>query len=344
MKILAIDPGTITTAIALGEEHEIYYYEEIESSKLSKNPHKIFQLIKSLSPDLVVAPSGYGLPPIDLRRLSVEKRLSALLRASDDPGVEELRYISYFLRNIDDLPMPVVGVPGVYNIPTVPEYRLYNRIDLGTADKTLLAVLASYIHTQGDIGKLRKTNLIVIELGAFSAGVAVANGEIIDGVGGSMFPIGLISRGGLDSEVAILFKRRILKRDIFRGGIRDLCGTILIEEIYEKCPEIYSRYVDDIAKTIAILKTSIERSSGARDVKIYLSGRGASRIIIDSLRDYGLVNTEILPSHYNKQIKRVIEGSILYGLMWSGSIDRRFLIDLGILRGFRELDPSKIIL
>ncbi|MGC9148368.1 MAG: DUF1464 family protein [Sulfolobales archaeon] len=339
MRILAIDPGTITTAVAVGDETSIEFYYEVNSKDLSKKPEYLFEIINNLDPDLVIAPSGYGLPPIDLRRIESKSRLAALLKYADDPGIEELRFISFFLNNIDSLQMPVVGLPSVYNLITVPEYRVYNRIDLGTSDKTALAILAGVIYSGEDVEKLKKANIVVIELGAFTAGIAIANGEIIDGVGGSLFPIGLVSRGGLDTEIAVSMKRRIYKRDVFSGGLRDLCGTTDLEKIQKECFTAYNRYIDDIAKTIAMLEVSIRRTSKIKsEIKIYLSGRGALPMIIESLKEYGFNEIDILPSYYGKtHVKRSVEGALLYGLLWSGVKNRDILNILGILRGFREI-------
>ncbi|MGC9009864.1 MAG: DUF1464 family protein [Sulfolobales archaeon] len=346
MRILAIDPGTLTTAVAVGDEKNIEFYYEVNSEELSKRPEHLFEIINSLDPDLVVAPSGYGLPPIDLRKIESKYRSAALLKYFDDPGIEELRFISFFLNNIDSLKMPVIGLPSIYNLITVPEYRIYNRVDLGTSDKTALAILASVIYSGEDIERLKRANIIVVELGAFTAGIAIANGEIIDGVGGSLFPIGLVSRGGLDTEIAVLMRRRIYKRDVFSGGLRDLCGTTDLEEIRARCPTAYDRYIDDIAKTIAMLEVSIRKNSKIRDgVKIYLSGRGASLMIINSLKEYGFEEIDILPSYYGRpHIKRSVEGSLLYGLLWSGVKNKDILYVLGVLRGYREIKYYKDLL
>ncbi len=330
MKVLAIDPGSLSTGIIVASEKGLEDYVEIESEKLSREPEKLLNIIESHAPNLVVAPSGYGLPPVDLRSLDQAELAAATLVRADDPGVSELRYVSYFLKRLKTLRMPVIGIPGVANLAGVPSSRKINRIDLGTADKVALTVLAAMIHSKEDRETLRRSSFIVIELGAFTAAVAVKGGKIIDGIGGTLFPIGIISSGGWDGEVVVAIGRRIYKRDLFSGGLRDICGSIDIEIIRNKCPDGYERYLDDIAKTISMLQTSIKRERWHDPVKIYMSGRGAVKAIIEDLWKYYEIEAEILRNYYKDGIKKPAEGAALYGLAWIGVKDRGILETLGI--------------
>ncbi|MEM2203615.1 MAG: DUF1464 family protein [Sulfolobales archaeon] len=330
MKVLAIDPGTLSTGIIVTSEKGLEDYIEVVSEELSREPEKLLDIIESNTPNLVVAPSGYGLPPIDLRSLDPAELATATLVREDDPGVGGLRYISYFLKRLKTMRMPVIGIPGVANLASVPSSRKINRIDLGTADKVALTVLAAMIHSNEDRGVLRRSSFIVVELGAFTAAVAVKSGKIIDGIGGTLFPIGIISSGGWDGEMAVAIGRRIYKRDLFSGGLRDICGSIDIEIIRSKCPEGYERYLDDIAKTISMLQTSIKKDRWRGSIKIYMSGRGAVKAIIEDLWKYYEIDAEILRNYYRDGIKKPAEGAALYGLAWIGVKDRGILETLGI--------------
>jgi predicted butyrate kinase (DUF1464 family) len=333
MRVLAIDPGTISAGIIVVSDDILEDFYEIPSRELSSDPEMIFGIIDRHEPELIVAPSGYGLPPVDLRGLDASQRLLALLTRSDDPGVEELRYVSHFLRRLDILRIPVIGIPGVANLASVPASRKINRIDLGTADKVAIAVLASIIHSGSDPDDLSRSSFAVIELGAFTAGIAIKDGRIVDGVGGTLFPIGILSRGGWDGEEAFLLGRRIYKRDLFKGGLSDICGATDIEIIRSRCPEGYDRYIDDIAKTAFMLISSIIRGrpQPIDRIKIYISGRGASKkLAYDLSTEYGL-DVEILRNYYREGIKKASEGAALYGLSWAGRKSRRILEILGIL-------------
>jgi predicted butyrate kinase (DUF1464 family) len=64
----------------------------------------------------------------------------------------------------------------------------------------------------------KETSFILLELGgAFTAALAVAQGAIVDGIGGTAGPMGYKSSGGWDGEVAFL-AGRVGKDLLFRGG------------------------------------------------------------------------------------------------------------------------------
>lgn len=340
MRVLAVDPGSISTGIIVASKEGLEDYIEILSGDLSREPERLFNIIKYYNPDLVVAPSGYGLPPTDLRKLDPADLGAATLIRHDDPGVSELKYISYFMRRVKSLEMPVIGIPGVANLASVPSSRKINRIDLGTADKVALTVLAAMIHSGEDPELLRRSSFVVVELGAFTAAVSVKNGVIIDGVGGTLFPIGILSGGGWDGEVAVALGRRIYKKDLFRGGLRDICGTIDIEAIRSRCPEGYERYLDDIAKTISMMEASIKKDRWRGEIKIYLSGRGAVKMVKEDLWRYYEIDAEILRNYYREGIKKPAEGAALYGLAWLGEKRREILEILGIF-DWRPLKTQK---
>ena len=99
--------------------------------------------------------------------------------------------------------LPVVLTPGVIHLATVPPQRKVNRVDLGTADKVCVAVLAIAEQARRFARKPSKVSLVLLELGgAFSAAIAVAGGTIVDGAGGTSGPLGFRAAGALDGEVA----------------------------------------------------------------------------------------------------------------------------------------------
>jgi predicted butyrate kinase (DUF1464 family) len=123
--------------------------------------------------------------------------------------------------------LPLVFGPGAIHLPTVPEHRKWNRIDLGTADKVASAALC--IADQADRLGLahEETSFIMLELGgAFSAALAVDGGRIVDGLGGSCAPIGARSCGALDAEAAYLLGPALSKETVFSGGALDPRGEL----------------------------------------------------------------------------------------------------------------------
>jgi predicted butyrate kinase (DUF1464 family) len=123
--------------------------------------------------------------------------------------------------------MPLVFGPGAIHLPTVPDHRKWNRIDLGTADKVASAALGIADEAERLGIGYEETAFVLLELGgAFSAAIAVDGGRIVDGFGGSAGPIGARACGGLDAEAAYLIGGALSKRTVFSGGALDPDGTL----------------------------------------------------------------------------------------------------------------------
>jgi predicted butyrate kinase (DUF1464 family) len=215
-------------------------------------------------PDLVVAPSGYGLPVRPARGISDEEMRLAFLAGPDEHG--GIGGLRGFVRRLAGSSLPVVFTPGVVHLDTVPAHRKINRVDLGTADKVCAAALAIEMQRVRTGRRLEEISLILLELGgAFTAAVAVDGGQIVDGVGGSSGPIGWRAAGALDGEVAFL-AGTVDKAMLFAGGA---------ETVAERLPEGRSlalrAYVEGAVKAVSQLKTSAPRAD-----EVFVSGRNAA--------------------------------------------------------------------
>ena len=94
-------------------------------------------------------------------------------------------------------------LPGVVHLATVPAHRKVNRIDMGTADKVCVAALGIWDQARRLRLPPSDTAFILLELGgAFTAGLAVREGQIVDGIGGTGGGLGYRALGTLDGEVA----------------------------------------------------------------------------------------------------------------------------------------------
>ena len=123
--------------------------------------------------------------------------------------------------------LPLVFGPGAIHLPTIPAYRKWNRIDLGTADKVASAALCIADQSRRLGVDFADTSFVMLELGgAFSAALAVDAGRIVDGLGGSAGPIGARACGALDAEVAYLLGAALSKRTVFSGGALDPRGEL----------------------------------------------------------------------------------------------------------------------
>jgi predicted butyrate kinase (DUF1464 family) len=133
----------------------------------------------------------------------------SLVRPDDRDRAVGVTGFSRVVRAFRDSELPVVFLPGVIHLPTVPSHRKLQRIDLGTPDKLCVAALAL---AQGH------QSACVVELGSvFTACVVLDGGAIVDGCGGTSGPLGWRSTGAWDGEVAYLLSP-LAKQDLFQGG------------------------------------------------------------------------------------------------------------------------------
>ncbi|MBA2564864.1 MAG: DUF1464 family protein [Gemmatimonadetes bacterium] len=222
-RVLGIDPGTLSIDLCLIDDGRIAATRSFPTSQLGTRPATLREHADELGPlDLIAAPSGYGLPlvggaDLDERRL----RLAFLSRRGAVEGLLGLR------RAVQELAAdgrPIVCLPGVVHLPTVPPHRKVNRIDMGTADKVCAAAHAIAARARATGARPADTSLILVEMGgAFTAVLAIDRGAIVDGVGGTSGPLGFRAAGALDGEAAAL-AGRIGKDALFTGGAAWVAG------------------------------------------------------------------------------------------------------------------------
>ena len=215
-RVAGVDPGTVSFDVCVLDDGEVVF----ERSFPSADPSLVSALIEQGPFDLVLGPSGYGLPLVPAAEVGErELSLMVLLRADEPEGRVGVPGMRSIIRALIESGLPVVFGPGAIHLPTVPGYRKWNRIDLGTADKVASAALciADQANRLG-IG-FEESSFIMLELGgAFTAALAVDGGQIVDGMGGSSGPIGAQACGAMDAEVAYLLGGALSKRTVFSGG------------------------------------------------------------------------------------------------------------------------------
>jgi predicted butyrate kinase (DUF1464 family) len=146
-------------------------------------------------------------------------------------------------------------------------------MDMGTADKVCCVALA--IRDQAELYGLgySQTSLILVELGfAFNAVIAVDEGKIVDGLGGTSGGPGFITVGSMDSELAI----RLGKFPgvvLFTGGAKDASGRddLTPEEMArerDKYSDSWNMMLESVAKGVAAMAIAVEKPR-----EIILSGR-----------------------------------------------------------------------
>jgi predicted butyrate kinase (DUF1464 family) len=170
--------------------------------------------------ELVLGPAGYGLPLMRAEDVGARERSLMLLLREDEKRAEVgIEGMGAVIRALLRAGLPLVFGPGVVHLPTVPAYRKWNRIDMGTADKVASAALCIVDQARRLDVSYAESSFVMLELGgAFTAALAVDRGRIVDGLGGSSGPMGAQASGALDGEVAYLLGEHLSKATLFGGG------------------------------------------------------------------------------------------------------------------------------
>ncbi|MHA1241573.1 MAG: DUF1464 family protein [Promethearchaeota archaeon] len=284
-KVLGIDPGSLTWDFFALKGKQVILDISISTKEVIEEPSKAISIVKSLKNlDLIVAPSGFGLPLKNVKDIT-EKDIFLTLLKFDKKERGQLVGLGEVLRLMKAENLPGIIVPGVKHLPTVPRYRKINKIDMGTADK--LCTVVTGIRDQIDRLKIQptSTNFIMVELGfGFTSVLAIENGQVIDGIGGSNI-MGFRACGCLDGELAYLIKN-IKKNIIYGGGLSSISGhkdltlnqfTKLVENDHQT-KLAFNAYISDLIKAIYAISSSF--SNKDQIIEILLAGRGADNHII----------------------------------------------------------------
>src|SRR6266487_1360489 len=222
-RVIGIDPGTVSIDLCGLEDGRLFLDRSWPTAEARADPARFVAALEAAGPlDLVAGPSGYGLPLTRMQDATEEDLRLAFLAVPGEPGA--IGGLRGLVRALVRSALPVVFTPGVVHLPTVPAHRKVNRVDMGTADKVCAAALAIDEQSRRSGRSLRDVSLLLLELGgAFTAALAVAEGQIVDGVGGSAGPLGFRASGGLDAEVAFL-AGSVPKSLLFGGGAASVAG------------------------------------------------------------------------------------------------------------------------
>jgi len=315
VKTLGIDPGSFSYDICGLEDGEVFLSKSFLTREVVSDPELIASLVGE---DLVcvVAPSGYGLPVKDISTLTEKDLLLVTLKSTEKSTLGIRKVLSFLSRR----GARCFTVPGVKHLSTVPKWRKTNRIDMGTADKVCATAFALFQHREKTGQKYEESSFILAELGyAFNAFIAVKNGGIVDGIGGSCATIGFRSCGFLDAELAYLLGD-IEKNLVISGGITDLLKNleISIEDLIIKAEEgkkeyetALNAYLDGIIKDIYRLIPSVYPTTEEEPL-IYLSGRyGQNKRLIKKLRE-NLLKAKIFPvEKLDPETKEAAQGAAI---------------------------------
>jgi len=280
LRVIGIDPGSKSWDFFGLEDKEIILDTSIPSNELIEEPSKALTIIKSVENiDLIVAPSGFGLPLKKVEDVTEEDIFLILLKF-DKKEKDKVIGLGEVLRLMKEEKIPGVILPGVKHLPTIPRYRKINKIDMGTADKLCTAVTGIRDQVERLSINPKKTNFIMVEIGyGFTSVLAIENGQVIDGIGGSNI-MGFRACGSLDGEFAYLIKN-VKKKDIYSGGLSFIAGLrdLNLKEVISltrKDPQIklaFDAYISELVKAIYAISSSY--SNKDKITEILLAGRSS---------------------------------------------------------------------
>jgi predicted butyrate kinase (DUF1464 family) len=270
MRILGIDPGTVSFDLCLLDDDKITFEDSLPSTLVAERPQDLAERCLRLKPEAIIAPSGYGLPNRHFRELT-QREMFELTLVREGENVPVLDGMKKFFSIVKESALDILFVPGVIQLPTVPRWRKFNKIDMGTADKMCIGALSVETVSRKKGVSYADVNHVVVELGGgYNALVTIEKGRIINGIGGTLFPgPGFINAGAMDGELTYLlggFEKTLL----FEGGASYLAnksGLSIDDFTEESYPEAFNAFVEGV--TFAVC--SQQALLGSREV--YLSGR-----------------------------------------------------------------------
>jgi len=238
-RALGIDPGTRSFDLVVVDGPRVVWEKSIDTIDVAKDPQKLLDAIEEAEPvDIVAGPSGYGTPVVcnedilDARRFAIEILLLSTERdleeglARGELGIAVYNALARVVEALWRSRWRVCYIPSVILLPTVPPHRKLNRVDMGTADKLAVTALAVYDQSRRLGIGYEETRFILVEIGfGYNAVIAVDGGKIVDGYGGTLVPMGFLTIGPIDAEIAAA--GRIWSRsDVFYGGVSSVCREL----------------------------------------------------------------------------------------------------------------------
>jgi predicted butyrate kinase (DUF1464 family) len=251
------------------DDNEITFEDSIPSTMVAAKPEEFAEKCLELDLDVLIAPSGMGLNNRKLEELT-EKEMYELMITREGEEVPVLEGMKKFLAIVRDAGPDIFFLPGIIQLPTVPRWRKYNKIDMGTADKTCIGVISVETVSRQKGTGYSGVNHLVVELGGgYNALVTIENGKIINGIGGTLFPgPGFMNAGAMDGELAYLL-RGFEKNLLYEGGVGYLVEESLKIENFtrEAYPDAFDTFLEGVLFAVCSQKAITPTN------EVYLSGR-----------------------------------------------------------------------
>ncbi|NJE05741.1 DUF1464 domain-containing protein [Thermococcus sp. M36] len=241
MRVIGVDPGTKSFDVIGLEDGRIKLDLTFPSEVVAEAPEKIVKAIEDFNADLIIGPSGYGVPLKHISELTDRDRFEmTLVREEEMKEIPVLIGLQKMVSEMAEKGMNVWFIPGVIHLPTVPEWRKYNKVDMGTADKMAITVLGIYDQAKRLGIEYSEVSFVLLEVGfGYNYAGAVKGGKIVDGIGGTIFPgPAYVNSGALDGEVAYLMGG-VKKWHLFWGGATVIAANEILP------PEEFAKRLDE---------------------------------------------------------------------------------------------------
>ena len=277
-RAIGIDPGTFSFDICGLEGDRLFLDTTIPSGEVSANPHVLLKVLQAATPvDMIVGPSGYGLPWVRIQDLEPYQMDLLVLSEERDQGRDAIvGGMRRTLQVLKESALPILLAPAVIYLATVPTHRKVNRIDMGTADKLCAVVLGVWDQSRRLKIAYEETSFIFVELGgAFTAIMTVEKGKVVDGLGGTSGCLGYLSMGAMDGELAYLLGS--FHKDLLcTGGVAHIAGQpqlrpenlVALTGSDNRCSVAWEAFLENLKKCVAAAM-----SVNSRPREILISGR-----------------------------------------------------------------------
>lgn len=211
VRVLGVDPGTSRWGFVFLESGRIADETAIPTEEVKSNPCAVLEL--AAGAQLIVAPSGYGTALKSVADLDEDDFFEILLKRS---GEKKAVGVEAVLRLFKESSLNAYVIPGVKLLPTVAKEKKLGKIDMGTPDKVCAAVAGMVDQARRLKLHYNEASFILAEIGSgFDAFIAVENGRIIDGIGGTRASS---TWRGEDGEILYL-KGKISKEGLRKGSL-----------------------------------------------------------------------------------------------------------------------------
>jgi predicted butyrate kinase (DUF1464 family) len=227
VRAIGIDPGTVSFDVCGRDGDRLFLDRTFSTVEVGADPGRLVELLQAAGPvDIVVGPSGYGLPWVGVGDLG-PREIDLMLLGDERGGAlgTIVQGMGGILRALKESGLPLCFAPGVSHLPTVPGHRKVNRIDMGTADKLCAVALGVWDQSRRLDVPYDEVSFVYVEMGgAFTAVIAVEDGRVVDGSGGTSGAMGYQALGAMDGELAYLLGG-FSKGNLATGGMAWIAGS-----------------------------------------------------------------------------------------------------------------------